>query len=201
MDLENLKEKFKHKAEVDVKDINIAIKAVPFLVKQVIKLEEEVKSQEKLIERLKKKIKRQPPPISKGKKNQFMWVIKVDEDSNTILLQFSGIPNRSGAKMCSNAIINMSERLETGFSVISDFRNFSMADISKRTIFYFRKVHYLFIRRKVRFIIRVISQDKKNTDGFSVLPESSNSNLKVFTVTSIEEGKEMIKNLGKHLRK
>lgn len=56
LDIELLKNKFRHKAEADVKDINLAIKAAPFLVKEVIRLEEELELKEKMIERLKKKL-------------------------------------------------------------------------------------------------------------------------------------------------
>ena len=202
MDLEQLKKDFRHKAEVDVKDINIAIKAVPFLVKEVIRLEEELESKNNIIEKLKKKIKREPPKVQKGKKDDFFWLIKIDEDSNIILFQFKGIPNKRGAKICSNAVINMSKNLEPGFSVISDFRNLQSEHINQRILFYFRKVHYLFERMRVKFIIRVVSEGKSDVTGFEDLASpAKQKNLKIFTVTSIEEGKNIIKNLGKHLRK
>jgi hypothetical protein len=202
LDLEQLKTKFRHKHEVDVKDINIAIKAVPFLVKEIIKLEEDIESRDRTITRLKKKIKRQPPSVQKGQKDKFSWVLKADEDSNTLFIQFTGIPNKSGAKICSNAVINLSENLETDFSVISDLRKLETEYITTRMLFYFRKVHYLFLRMKVKYIIRVVSEEQKEIKDFIDIPDvAKEEKMKIFSVTSIEEGKNIIKNMGKHLRK
>lgn len=200
MDLEQLKKDFSHKAEVDVKDIDVAIKAVPFLVKEVIKLEEELKAKNSLIEKLKKKVKKEPPKVLTGQRKGFAWLIKVDEESNILLFQFSGIADKGGAKICSNAIINMLDHLEPGFSVISDFRKLETSAISPRIIFYFRKVHYLFSRMNAKFVIRVVKDAKDEDPGFIDIP-ASGKELKVFTVTSIEEGKNIVKNLGRHLRK
>jgi hypothetical protein len=201
MDLELLKKKFRHKAEADVKDINLAIKAAPFLVKEVIRLEEELELKEKMIEKFKKRIKRQPPLVSKGEKDDFNWVIKINEETNTMLIQFNGVPNKSGAKICSNAVINMSENLEPGFSVISDLRTFDTSVINQRMSFYFRKVHYLFLRTNARYIIRVVSEKDKEAAGFLDFPPDQKKILKMFTVTSVDEAKNIIKNMGKYLRK
>ncbi|MCB9493901.1 MAG: hypothetical protein H6681_00470 [Desulfobacteraceae bacterium] len=201
MDLELLKSKFRHRAEADVKDINLAIKAVPFLVKEVIRLEEELDTKNKLIERLKKKIKKQPPLIHKGEKDSFNWIIKVNEETNTILIQFNGVPNKSGAKICSNAVLTLSENLEPGFSVISDMRKLDTSAINQRMLFYFRKVHYLFLRNNVKYIIRVVPEHFKEIDGLMDIPSDQKKHLKMFSVTSIDEAKNIIRNLGKHLRK
>jgi hypothetical protein len=201
LDLELLKDKFRHKAEADIKDINLAIKAAPFLVKEVIRLEEELELKNKMIDRFKKKIKRQPPLVQKGQKDKFSWVIKVSEETNTILFQFNGIPNKSGAKICSNAVINMAENLEPGFSVISDLRKFDSSSMNKRMLFYFRKVHYLFLRMSVKYIIRVVPEGYSEVEGFMDLTPEQKKQLKMFTVTTVEEGRHIIKNLGRHLRK
>ncbi|MGE4519517.1 MAG: hypothetical protein AB7E04_08430 [Desulfobacteraceae bacterium] len=201
LDLELLKSKFRHKAEADVKDINLAIKAAPFLVKEVIRLEEELDVKKKMIEKLKKRIKRQPPLVQKGEKDKFSWVIKISEETNTILFQFNGTPNKSGAKICSNAVINMTENLEPGFSVISDLRKFDSNAMNQRMLFYFRKVHYLFLRMNVKYIIRVVPEEYKNVEDFMELTAEQKKHLKMFTVTSVEEARNIIKNLGRHLRK
>lgn len=200
MDLEELK-KFRHRAELDVKDINLALKAVPFLVKEVIRLEEELALRTDLIERLKKKIKRQPPTIQKGQKDKFQWALKIDEDANMIFIQFSGVPNKIGAKMCSNTIVAMSSNLEKGFSVISDFRKISGDHLTKRIMFYFRKIHYLFVNKEVSHIIRVVpDKESEYAKTFPELPVPGGGHIKVFTVTSIEEGKKILKNVRRHLK-
>lgn len=116
------------------------------------------------------------------------------------MIKFNGVPNKSGAKICSNAVINMSENLEPGFSVISDLRNFDTSAITQRMIFYFRKVHYLFLRTNVKYIIRVVSEANKEISDFMDIPAGQNR-LNMFTVTSVDEAKNIIKNMGKYLRK
>ncbi|MDY0131198.1 MAG: hypothetical protein RBR53_00870 [Desulforegulaceae bacterium] len=198
MDIEFLKSKFRHKAEADIKDIRIAIKATPFLVKEVIRLEEELELKNNMIEKLKKKIKHQPPLVQKGKKDKFSWIVKVNEETNTILFQFYGTPDKSGAKICSNVIINMTENLEPGFSVISDLRKLNIEFMSKRLGFYLRKVHYIFSGMDIKYLIRVVEDSK----DLEVIMEHCNDNVnfKMFSVTSIEEAKNVIRNFGKYLK-
>ncbi len=200
MDLEELKKKFRHKSEVDVKDINIALKAVPFLVKEVLRLEEELDSRDKFIERLKRKIKRQPDMTQKGEKDGLKWVLKADEESNIIIARVTGVPCKTGFKIFTNSIINIAENLGSDFCVVNDFIELEFEKITKRIFFYFRKTYYLFLKMGVKYIIFVVPHEKKDISVITKSKFSKNNGKNIFIATSMDEAKNIIKNAGKHIR-
>ena len=202
MNLEELKKKFRHRAEIDVKDISIAIKAVPFLVKEVIRLEEQVAHRDRIIEKLGKKVRSQPLLETRSQKDQFSWHIKIYEDLNVIAITFAGEPNPAGARMCSNAIMHMSKNLDPGFSLISDFTKLNSDAVSKRILFYFKKVQYFFWKMEVQFVVSIVEDEKnKNISSFLDLPvRSKNKNFKILKVKSVKEGLNVIHNMGKYIK-
>lgn len=52
MDLQELKDRFRHKTKADLSDLDIALQAVPFLVRKVEALEAELSNYEKRVEHL-----------------------------------------------------------------------------------------------------------------------------------------------------
>ena len=70
MDLAALKSKYRHKTAVDLKDFDTALSAVPFLVREVERLEIEVAEREKRITHLQTQLKGRTPVRPGGEKRR-----------------------------------------------------------------------------------------------------------------------------------
>ncbi|MCW7752471.1 hypothetical protein OOT00_00565 [Desulfobotulus sp. H1] len=201
MDLGELKEKFQSKAVADLKDINLVLKATPFLVREVIRLEEALVESEKRIERLAGMLRRTPPTFRSGKKDQAAWKIWMDERKNRLYIQIFGKVERRSGKMISNAILAVMENLHHGFMVVVDLRKMT-ADVDSRTRFYFRKTAYAFGLMQAEPVIRVIDEGQPldflfdNEENCPSLQGSGDVNR----VRTMEEADRLLDNIGRHLR-
>ena len=91
MELSELKKKFRHRSIVDIKDVEIAMKAVPFLVREIEKLEEKVAGYQKRLDHLSGLLQKKRPPMEKtGQKNKMKWEARVNEEENRLYINLSG---------------------------------------------------------------------------------------------------------------
>lgn len=201
MDLETLKAKFKDRSVADIKDINLALRATPFLVREVIRLEEALVDADRRIEHMGGLLRRSPPSEREGQKDEASWKIWTDERKNRLYIQLFGKLEKRSAKLISNAILSVMENLSPGFAVVLDVRKIS-SDIDSRTLFYFRKTAYAFALVRSHPIVRVMEEGQKM--AFLFEPQEGCPPVSrvrdVLRVRSVEEADHLLDNLGRHLR-
>ena len=155
MELNLLKEKFRHKQKAELSDIDLALTAVPFLVREVERLEAELESHKSRITHLSNMLNKRPPTSKKGKKGQGAWEAYVDEDKNRLFMTLSGIFDYQSAKEASNAIISVLANLRENADAIHDLRG--LKGVDQRAVFHFRKVIYTLDYVGVKRVVRVMS--------------------------------------------
>lgn len=162
MDIELLKEKYKDKSTAGVEDLHIVLDAVPFLVKEVIILEEKLKNAEIRIKELELKCRTRLPQTLKGKKNKALWEVRIDEKKNRLFIILSGAFDYYGAKEASNAVLSVSARLKMNFDVICDISGvISLEGAGPKVVFQMRKVFYNLKPIGLRKVVWVVkSKDK-----------------------------------------
>lgn len=202
MDLEELKAKFQSKAVADLKDINLVLKATPFLVREVIRLEEALAESERRIQHLAGMLRRNPPTHRSGKKDQAAWKISIDERQNRLYIQLFGKIEKQSGKLISNAILSVMENLHSGFSVVVDLRKM-VSDVDARTRFYFRKTAYAFSQVQAEPIVRVMEDSQSMAFLFEDAEDrcpSMQGAEDVHRVRTLEEADTLLDNLGRYLR-
>ena len=112
MNLQELKDKFRHKTKADLSDIDTALQAVPFLVRKIEELETELAECEKRFQHLASQRIKQRSLSSKGKKDGVEWEADLDEKKNRLVMRFSGEMSPRIAKFASNSL---SPVLSNGF--------------------------------------------------------------------------------------
>lgn len=157
MDLNLLKEKFRHKRKVELSDIDLALTAVPFLVREVDRLEAELESDKRRIAHLSSLLSKRPPASKTGKKGQGAWEVRVDEDKNRLYMSLSGFLNYQSAKEASNAIISVIANLRENADAVSDLRELKGFD--QRAVFHIRKIAYTLDYVGVKRVIQIMSDD------------------------------------------
>lgn len=189
MNLQELKDKFRHKTKADLADIDLALSAVPFLVRKIEALESELADCEKRFQHLSSQKNRQRPLSSKGKKDGVEWEAVLDEKKNRILIRFSGKINHRIAKLASNSIYPVLSNIRKGCNVINDISGLS--GINKRVMFHFRKIFYTLDMMGVERVIHIPSPGK--TDVLNAFREASGSlGYQVVTADSVDAAESMI---------
>jgi hypothetical protein len=155
MDLNLLKEKFKHKQKAELSDIDLALNAVPFLVREVERLEVELESNKSRITQLSSMLNKRAPTSKKGKKGQGVWEVRVDEDKNRLFMTLSGIFDYQSAKEASNTIISVLANLRENADAVHDLRGLKGFD--QRAVFHFRKIIYTLDYVGVKRVVRIVS--------------------------------------------
>lgn len=184
MNLEELKEKFVHKTKADLADIDLALRAVPFLVRKVESLEAEIASCQQRIVHLEQQFNRQRPSSYKGSKDGTDWLADLDDKKNRLLLLFSGSINHRTAKIASNSIYPVFSIMRKGCNVIFDVSN--LKGFSTRVMFHFRKILYTLDVMGVEKVIYVLPPD--DTDLVHIFRKASESlGYQIFTAASINE--------------
>lgn len=189
MDLQELKDKFRHKTKADLSDIDLALQAVPFLVRKIEALETELSECEKRFNHLSSQLNRQRPLSSKGKKDGTEWEAVLDEKKNRLLLNFSGAINHSIAKFASNSIYPVLSNIRTGCNVISDISK--LTGVNNRVMFHFKKILYTLDIMGVDKIIYI--PPSGDPLAFSAFRDVSISmGYQVITADSIEEAEAIL---------
>ncbi len=199
MELNELKKKFRHRSSVDIKDVEIAMKAVPFLVREIEKMEDKIADYEKRLDHLSGLLKRKRPPLEKsGQKNKTRWGVRIDEDENRLYFHLAGELDYNAVKLASNGIITVLSNLREGYDVINDFTELQ-GPFTKRGIFHLRKLVYNFSQTGIANIVCIKTTDiKPITDIFQSGAKAEG--FQVFEVSSLEEAKSTLQNVGRFLK-
>lgn len=189
MDLKELKEKFRHKTKADLSDIDLALSAVPFLVRKVEALESELSVYEKRVLHLEQQVSRQRPFSYKGSRDGTDWHADLDDKKNRLLLVFSGAINHKTAKLASNSIYPVFSNMRRGCNAIIDVSN--LVGFSNRVMFHFRKVLYTLDVMGAEKVIYILPPG--DTDLAHTFRKASDSlGYQVFTAATVEEAEAII---------
>ncbi len=199
MELNELKNKFRHRSSVDIKDVEIAMKAVPFLVREIEKMEDKIADYEKRLDHLSGLLKRKRPPLEKtGQKNNTRWEVRIDEDENRLYFHLAGELDYNAVKLASNGIITVLSNLREGYDVINDFTELQ-GPFKKRVIFHLRKLVYNFSQTGIANLVCIKTTDiKPITDIFQSGAKAEG--FQAFEVSSLEEAKSTLQNVGRFLK-
>lgn len=197
MNLTEIKAKFKHKAKADLKDLDIALKALPFLVREIEFLEAEIEEHKTRIQHLTKQLKRRPPLEKNGRRDKAEWNAYVDEKNNRLIIRIIGELNYYSAKTASNSVLMVLPNLRDGFDVINDLSGLTKYD--NRSVFHLRKLFYTLEKAGLRRTVRLTN--KYFPDLFQLLNGTNkSSDQKVALANSIEEAQSMLDNIGRFLK-
>ena len=198
MDLEALKEKFRNKAAVDIKDVNIAMRAVPFLVREVCRLEAELAEAEKRIAFLTPKVARNLPVEKSGSRGSVKWETRVDEKRNILYISLAGRFDYRSAKAATSHIMQVSQNLRQGFGFVADLNELD-PNYDRKFIFHLRKVVYNLSLIGIGKVVCLLPPAVANMKA--VFQEKSGSGgYHVFTAQTIHEAEEILRNAGKFLQ-
>lgn len=194
MDLSEIKARFRHRTKVDLTDIDIALEALPMLVREVERLEAQLAEAEKRISHLSRK---QPPLFKKGRKGAAKWDIRADETKNRLYLKLSGRFDPVSAKIASNHIISISFNLREGFDLINDVSELTLT-LDKKIIFHIRKVMFHLEQAGLKRSARVVPPGAENTSHLfaKMLPDSISSE----TAETLEEAEAMLESASRFLK-
>lgn len=189
MNLQELKDKFRHKTKADLSDIDTALQAVPFLVRKIEELETELAECEKRFQHLASQRIKQRSLSSKGKKDGVEWEADLDEKKNRLVMRFSGEMNPKIAKLASNSLSPVLSNIRQGCNVINDVS--SLGGISNRVMFHFRKILYTLDMMGVERVIHVAPPGDASL--LKAFRDASDSlGYQVITVSSIEEAESIL---------
>lgn len=189
MDLQELKDKFRHKTKADISDIDLALKAVPFLVRTVEALESQLSEYEKRVNHLEQQVNKQRPFSYKGRKNGLEWHANLDDKKNRLLIVFSGSINHRTAKLATNSIHPVFLNMRKGCNAIIDVS--ALNGFTNRVMFHFRKVLYTLDMMGAEKVIYILPPGE--TDVANVFRNTSDDfGYQIFTAASIEEAESII---------
>lgn len=199
MDLEDLKSRYKTKMRADLKDIDIVLKATPFLCREVCRLEEELEAQEKRIVFLTEQLSRRMPPMQKeGERKGCKWKAEVDVKHNMLIVVLSGELDYRTAKVATNQMIETLPHLQKDCGIIFDVKDISSGS-DKKLIFHLRKTMHHLRQIGIKRLIYVPSKDMPSV-GFVFEEFSEKDGYKVHKSKSVEEAKDALINVERFLK-
>ncbi len=199
MDLDELKKKFRHKASVDLKDIDIALKAVPFLIREFERMEGQIKDYEQRIAHLSDLLNKKRPPLErKGEKGEAKWETRVDEENNRLYIKLTGKFTYKSAKMASNSILAILSNLRDGFDVIDDISEMD-PKVNKRLMFHLKKVKYTLEQLEISRVIRIINPEAETLAGLFD-SGAKEKGYQVYKVESVKDAESILENVGRFLK-
>ena len=133
MDLNALKKQFRHKQKAELSDIDTALKAVPFLIREIERLENQLAQYKSRLTLLSSQINKRFPLTKQGKKGEGEWEIRIDEEKNRLYIKLSGFFDYQAAKIASNTIVSMMSALLENADAVNDLSELKGFD--KRAIF------------------------------------------------------------------
>ena len=198
MDIEELKAKFLNKSVADVKDVELALRAAPFLIREVVRLEEELNEAEKRIQHISAQFRKQPPLSKKGKKGEAEWDIELKDKKNRLYVTLVGKFDHRSGKLATNHLNLVLENVRKHFDVIFDITQLS-PDVSNRANFHLRKAVYTLNRMGAKSVVRVV--DPNVNYSLSILEERNRDfNYRVFTVNCLRDAELTLDNEGRYLK-
>jgi hypothetical protein len=197
MDLQELKNKFRHKTKADISDIDLALQAVPFLVRKIESLEAELAEYEKRVHHFEQQLNKRRPSSLQGNKDGMNWQATLEDKKNRLLLVFSGATNHRTAKLASNSIHPVFSNMRKGCNAILDIS--SLSGFTNRVMFHFRKILYTLDMMGAEKVIYVLPPGK--TDIEKVFRKTSESlGYQVFTAVSVEEADSILEKSASFLK-
>lgn len=199
MDINELKQRFRHKNSADIKDVDIALKAVPFLVREYERFEKQIQEYEKRIDHLSELLNRKRPPLErKGEKSGAKWETRVDEETNRLYIKLSGKFNYKTAKLASNSILQIIPNLRDGFDVIDDVSEMD-SDVNKRLMFHLKKVKYHLEQLDIARVIRIINPRSAALAGLFDAG-AKEKGYQVYKVQTLKDAESILENVGRFLK-
>jgi predicted MPP superfamily phosphohydrolase len=197
MDLQTIKNKFKTRSSMNVKNISAMMEAFPFLLREVKNLELKIIESQKIIKKLNKLIKYRPPLSIKGKKDNAQWQSEYEEEKNFFYILFSGDFTYNVAKRSTNQILTILPNLRKKFDVIADLS--CMTSFEPKSVFHIKKLIYIF---KSTDINRIAFVPNKNRPEISSMFEKmiKEADINFFIVKDIKDGKNTFENLSRFLK-
>jgi hypothetical protein len=189
MDLNLLKEKFRHKRKVELSDLDLALTAVPFLVREVERLEAELENNKSRIAHLSSLLNKRPPTSRKGKRGEGMWEARIDEDKNRLYMSLSGFFDYQSAKEASNIIISMLTSLRENGDAVNDLRELKGFD--QRAVFHIRKVIYTLDYVGVKRVVRIMKDDPQMLSQLDHI-YSSEAGYQLSVAKSVEDAEAIL---------
>jgi hypothetical protein len=189
MDLDALKAKFRHKTTVDLKDIDIALSAVPFLVREVERLERELGERDKRIAHMQSQLQRRIPLSKVGKRGSSEWETRVDEDANRLYIRLAGGFDYASAKAASNAILQVLPNIRKGFDVINDISGLG-PEFPPKALFHLRKVMYNLKKTGAARVVRIAPKAPAMTLLFDQAAQSAG--FQVHTAGNLAEAEALL---------
>ncbi len=199
MDLKKIKEKFKHKVKADIKDLDFVLDAAPFLVREVERLEIELKESEKRLSHLSELLKRRPPLEKTGKKGDAAWKMYVNEKTNRLYIELLGKFEYRSAKLASNNIIAVLPNLRNDFDVINNIGNINPS-YNKKLLFHLKKIMFSLKEIGVRRVISITSPDTPKEISRIFENPSGSENFIASSANSVSEAEGMLDNIAKFLK-
>jgi hypothetical protein len=158
MNLDEIKRKFRHRAALDIKDLDLALAAAPVLIAEVDRLEAELADVHKRLAHYEKMARHRPPLSQKGQRDGAAWEMRVDEEKNRLYIRLNGMFDYRTAKAASFQVIQMLPNLRKDFDLISDISGMD-ASVGQKVLFHLRKVTYHLQRLGIQRIVHVARQD------------------------------------------
>jgi hypothetical protein len=197
MNLQELKDKFRHKTKADLSDIDLALQAAPFLVRKIESMESELSNYRKRIEHLEQQLSKKRPSSYKGSKNGTNWQAELDDKNNRIVIVFSGSIDHRTAKLATNSIHPVFSNMRKGCDVIFDVSGLS--GFTNRVMFHFRKVLYTLDVMEAEKVIYILPPgDKTIENAFRNAFDSLS--YEVFPAVSIKDAELLIEKTSNFLK-
>ncbi len=198
MDLDELKSKYLNKAAVDIKDVHLAMKAVPFLLREVVKLENALEKAEKRIAFLTPDEAQRPPLKRKGDRPGGKWEVEVNEKENVLLFILAGKLDYATAKQATGHIMAVSGHLMADMDVVADLSGVETR-FDRKFLFHLRKVFY---NLKLIGIGRVVRIVNPKAPGLMKLFEEQalECPFRLYTARTVHEAEQILEHAGKFLK-
>lgn len=189
MDLKILKEKFEKKSCAGVEDVQIALEATPFLVREVVKLKSKLEASNKRIANLQQALKEKYPLSIKGSKDGALWEIAADLKRNRLRITLRGRFTYYAAKKTSNAALSVASSLTDGFDVVNDISAVTGIE-GPKVLFQMKKSLFNLDVAGVGRVVRVVNPDDKLQKA--VTNKTLIEGLDVITAKSAEEADHIL---------
>jgi hypothetical protein len=197
MDIEELKNRFRHKRKADLSEIDLALKAVPFLLREVERLEMELKDSRDRIGQLNLLLNKPTALAREGKRGDGSWKVRVDDEKNRVYLSLSGRFDYQAGKVASNSIIAILGNLREGADAVNDLRGLKGFD--RRALFHLRKILYTFDYVGVRRVVQLLGQTDDLRNALRAI-HPKEPHFQISTAKSVEEAEDILDSSRKFLR-
>lgn len=193
IDIEDLKQQYKKKTRVNIVDLSELQIMVPILIREICRLEDELKESVAYIKALEKK---KPVTEKNGKLGKAQWDVVYDMKKKRLKIHLKGIFDSKSAKVASNAVISILSNVEKGFDVINDIREVT-AISDMRTVFHLRKVRYHLLQAGLNRTVRVV--EPKESVISALFEKYFMQGPNIMVAKSMEDAEAALENQGKFL--